>query len=261
MNTDNTKFIFIIPLVAKSRSKDWKHVNYLLGLTVRSIYGQTNQNFRIIVSCHDEPDLEKNLKDKIEYVKVDFTPGAPVENLEGNGQRDRNWKVCHGLVAARKYDPDYIMVMDADDWLQKDVVDNILSTQPENGYFFDKGYELDYSTGRAYTRDDMTHLCGSTFVLSKDFTYLPKDTSWPELEKCCWLKQNHKTMKSFAESRGKSLQEYPGFAITYVVKNGANIEAKKKTDLKNSIKDIIKYFILGKSFEQYYRDFGQHLQV
>lgn len=49
--------IFAIPLRAEETAKDWKNVLARFQKTIKSIFNQTNPNFRCIVACNRIPEM------------------------------------------------------------------------------------------------------------------------------------------------------------------------------------------------------------
>ena len=51
-------FTFGIPLIARAAAQDWPLVQALLGLTLRSLAGQGDRDFRVIVAGHERPTID-----------------------------------------------------------------------------------------------------------------------------------------------------------------------------------------------------------
>jgi len=48
-------FTFGIPLIARTATRTWPLVKALLNLTLTSVRGQTDADFRIVIAGHDRP--------------------------------------------------------------------------------------------------------------------------------------------------------------------------------------------------------------
>lgn len=47
------RFVFGIPLIARASAGNWKRVDFLLGLTLRSLLAQTDPDFEVVLAGHD----------------------------------------------------------------------------------------------------------------------------------------------------------------------------------------------------------------
>lgn len=61
--------IFAIPLRGKETATDWKNILKLLNNTLKSIFNQTNPNFKCIIACNDELMLDSNMMSGWEILK------------------------------------------------------------------------------------------------------------------------------------------------------------------------------------------------
>ena len=61
---------FITALKSKAVASDWIRVCELFESTLRSAYNQTDPDFRIIVVCHERPDLKERYDDRVVALRV-----------------------------------------------------------------------------------------------------------------------------------------------------------------------------------------------
>src|SRR5262249_8943705 len=73
---------FIIPLKSRSVAADWALVVRMLENTLRSIFNQTVQDFRVGIACHEIPETSFDNDPRLEFICVDFPP--PLSLLERN---------------------------------------------------------------------------------------------------------------------------------------------------------------------------------
>ena len=59
---------FGVTLRSKASAKNWEHVERDFNRTLRSLYRQTDPEFRIIVACHDIPRLDAAYDERVEFV-------------------------------------------------------------------------------------------------------------------------------------------------------------------------------------------------
>ena len=72
---------FGIPLRSKATANDWDKVSLFFNRTLWSVYRQTDSDFRIIVACHDIPELVHDFDGRVEFIQVDFNKGI-MENID-----------------------------------------------------------------------------------------------------------------------------------------------------------------------------------
>ena len=81
---------FAIPLRSKAASNDWGKVSALFNRTLASVCRQINGDFRVVVACHDVPELLPGLPlEKIEFIQVD----SPLPRDYHEQMLDKGWKV------------------------------------------------------------------------------------------------------------------------------------------------------------------------
>ncbi len=76
---------FIIPVKSEKVSGSWDQFSRLFERTLKSVSGQTSDAFRIVVVCHEKPDIAFD-HPSIEYIHVDFAP--PVLRPEEREKHD-----------------------------------------------------------------------------------------------------------------------------------------------------------------------------
>ena len=142
----------------------------LLRNTLYSVCSQTNGDFRVIVVCNEILDDFSNnhkLRGRIDFVEVDFDPpslgvgavtGVPACNL------DRGLKFVIGLLAAKKYDPEYVMFFDADDFISDDITEFCINNPGNMGWYFETGM---YTQNNLITyRNNFYETCGTSHILN-----------------------------------------------------------------------------------------------
>lgn len=177
---------FVIPFKPKRNSKDWEKDSYYLSATIHSILHQTNHNFKIYVVLHDLPDRI------IEHPQLSYItfPSAYVdfdnikdgqEQLKNNSwysQKDIEYifdqgrKQMFGASLAKQSGCEFVMCIDADDIVCKDLVDYIHhhKQQIKAGWYVDKGFF--YLTGKnVFVRQpySMNVYNGSVYIIRSEF--------------------------------------------------------------------------------------------
>lgn len=161
--------VFIVPLKSRTVSNSWARVSELLERTLRSICAQTSDEFRVIVVCNELPDFQYRHA-HLEFLMVDIYPTESSAKWINRGREDdKARRILAGNDEARKYDPSYVMVVDADDCIRNDLVEYVSSAAPGRGWYLPSGYV--YVQGRRWIykkRSEFQKLCGSSLILKPD---------------------------------------------------------------------------------------------
>jgi hypothetical protein len=223
--------VFIIPVKSKQVSKNWKQVSQLFENCVRSCCGQTSNDFRVIVVCHEKPDIDFH-HPLITYVQVDF-PRPSESPLTGDiiadkssKELDKLLKLQAGLEKAKTFasNSTHAMFLDADDLVSNQLAGFVEQHPDSNGWFFVDGYEYFYGSKRIFKRRDFHNRCGSSFILKFDLLcdlFIGKilsDFSLAELEAFAHIEFENLFIK-----RGTPLEPLPFEGAIYVIDNGENI--------------------------------------
>jgi hypothetical protein len=170
-------FVFVIALKPKSASSDWPQAESNLRRTIRSALA-THSGARVVVACHDEPDLG-DVAEGVVLLRVPFPePSSPAD-----GGRDKAAKRRYAAAWLRETmrdgDTVYVMFLDADDLVNRALVDYVYSIGGPS-YLVDTGYLADLERGLLrHRRTDFHKTCGSSFVCRFARAELP--TSWDDL--------------------------------------------------------------------------------
>ncbi len=162
-------FTFGIPLIARSVAADWQLVESLLTLTLGSLAGQGDHDFRVIVAGHDRPAIEAAAP--FDFLRIDW----PVEAVRADNL-DRGRKVQAINEAVLAVGGGLLMILDADDWVDTRLVATARATiAPGNiGAVIERGYAIDPRRRRAlpipHAAFDRSfdRLCGSSVIARLD---------------------------------------------------------------------------------------------
>src|SRR5690242_10176884 len=124
---------FVIPLKPERNSRNWALDSLFLTRTLKSILGQTCKELRVYVIYHDIP-LNRMLHPSIEYVRMPFqyVEFDQIEDRHEQMERnsylterdveyifDQGRKQMFGAELAQKDGYEYIMSVDGDDLIEK----------------------------------------------------------------------------------------------------------------------------------------------
>ena len=151
--------VFITSLRHPTTATNYDKVLSLLRASLTSVLNQRGtQAFHAIVVANTPAPV---IEGKVEWVTVDHAPPPPpLDNLAV--RLDKGLKLAAGLVAARKYSPDHVMVFDADDF-----VSNRLAAFVEGsacGWYVESGYVMREGVPLARKRHSFHTTCGTSLI-------------------------------------------------------------------------------------------------
>jgi hypothetical protein len=170
--------VFVIPVKNREIAKSWRLLSVLLERTLRSICNQTSQNFRVIVVCNEKPDVNFS-HPHIEYVEVDFPPpitgkeqsalmkhGYDGGHIIVNQDRDKARRILAGLDYAKKFNPSYSMVVDADDCVNCRLTEFVERHPQTLGWLLKRGYVYPEGSRLLFLNTRTFYLtCGTSVII------------------------------------------------------------------------------------------------
>jgi len=167
--------IFAVPVVARSQCKDWEVVQWNLRRTVKSIRQNTSPNFRIVLACNELPELEEPGLGDIDILVVPFGPELNVSKQGEDKARKRRY-IASWLRKTLDVPACYIMMLDADDLISRELVAYVTADNNRRSYVAEKGYIYDCSTGLLHRIEEgFSRYCGSGFIGYFEKNALPRD--------------------------------------------------------------------------------------
>ena len=154
------KIAVVVPLLAPELAKDWKHVQFCLNRTLTSILNSSSVDLQIYVICQSEP--EAMISDRrIIFLKSEHSipEGAVAMGF------DKGLKTAQGVQAAAQFEPDYVMQIDADDMISKNLFDCIIDQPGYDAYCVNCGYEWIEDSKKLTRRYQFHRFCGTSFIL------------------------------------------------------------------------------------------------
>jgi hypothetical protein len=204
---------FIIPVRSRRVAKDWNNVRDLCAGTLRSVYNQTSQKHSVQLVCH-EPPVEE-VGDRVNVESVRF--GVPSNKREM--MVDKKKKVRIGAAQASKEPGDYVMILDADDRVDRRLVEYVHRQEDADVWVIHKGYVWPYGRRFCFKWDNFHGLCGSSHLIRYDGGNMPTGR---EDEEDYTLMTPHGKIKKKAERRGLRVESIPFEAGCYVTDVGEN---------------------------------------
>lgn len=225
--------VFIIPLKSSKVSDSWEQVSKLFERTIRSVCNQTSSEFRVIVVCHEKPDIEFEHPNII-YIKVDFSlPTWEVDTDHASRDTDKQKKIFTGLTYARQFNPTHVMFVDADDCVSKHLAQFVSQNPESNGWIFGQGYEYFNGSKLILLRQKgFNYRCGTSAIVRYDLVAPDENIKVDDIDHQ-WL-YHGKPIKKTLQSKGYSWEilSFPG--SVYITDHGSNMVNQKHLQLQRA---------------------------
>lgn len=230
---------FGVPLRSKVASKDWNSVTRAFNRTLESIYRQTDSSFKILVACHDIPELNMEYDNRVEFLVSD----QPYPTTYREMMLDKGWKVSMIAKRIRKLGGGYTMLVDSDDIVSNRIAAYVYSHPGENGFLSRFGYV--YCDGFDYMKKILYphRICGSFSIVNYTLEDLPEEMPkdlWDNSPKDRWIiRKSHREVPDYLAQSGRKLKEIP-FPTTIYVRNtgdnhsmlgGSDLNLKRKLEI------------------------------
>lgn len=227
---------FVTSLRHPQNSADYGRVEELLSETLDSVSQQTSDEFVVIVVGNQAPAFD--LPDKVHFVPVDFDPPAPPTGPRTDRAPfvwDKGTKIGIGLIAARQFDPDYVMIFDADDFVHADLAAFVESRPGQAGWVVDRGWMYSRSRNAYRPQNQFNRTCGTCHILPFDSYEVPTDLDITATqdqvaeafgERLEAMLGAHRHAVEWHTARGRNLQSLPMRGAVYHVDTGENHSGK-----------------------------------
>ena len=205
--------VFVVPLKSAAVSTSWGEVSRLLERTVRSACAQTCPAFRVIVVCHEVPEI--GFEDpRLEFLPVSY---APPGRARVETRRDQGRKTLAGLRRALSYNPSHVMLLDADDYVSNRLAGHVAEHPDANGWYIAKGYFYREGMDTVHVERRRFHQwCGSSHIVRPELLELPAPADEP------WFIY-HKQIVRRMRQRGTPLEPLPFPGAMYLISHGENL--------------------------------------
>ena len=165
--------MFGVPLIARASCRDWRLVERLFALTLRSVLAQRDADWTLVLAGHDRPDCWSMVANdpRCVWLPADWRAELPSAANDDGGRK--KWLVKQSI---REAGGGLLMFLDADDWVDRELVGVARSSiGPEVvGGLVAHGLAVDVASGRAAAFPVAGHafafheLCGSSTVARVD---------------------------------------------------------------------------------------------
>ncbi len=268
--------VFVACIKHPDNSETYDEVWKMLNNTLFSVCNQQDKDFRAIVVCdkrlplnhheelinqytefievsfssHSEEVLQNfnrlgNLEPPLEsagwwmrWEEKDFAAGRPEGYFHiANVFLNMGTKLLIGILAAKKYKPDYVTIFDGDDYVGADISAYVHSQPERNGWLMTYGYMLagnkvapTYAgnsfcgTGNVINYRLLTKFIGESVsqISTQNELFTHVDSEF------LITLANHKKIKPYFEARGLPLLEFPTRSVLYQVAHSESSEHAMK---------------------------------
>ena len=165
---------FITTLRHPQNAANYDRVEALLQDTLASLTQQTCDDYLVIIVGNRRPAFP--LPERVVFVEVDFPPPSDLKGPRTGPASviwDKGTKNAVGLLAARDFGPEYVMFVDADDFVHRELAAFVHARPGHAGWVVKRG--LMYSRRRnAYKRlRNFYRFCGTSFIIPFDAYDVP----------------------------------------------------------------------------------------
>jgi hypothetical protein len=209
--------VFIVPLQSPRVSSNWERVSAVCERTMRSICGQTSQNFRVYLVCNTAPQLSF-AHPAIRIVEDDFE--IPERNTAAC-MFDKHQKIKRGLIAARGDAPCHVMIADADDCVHSGLAQWCDRHPNDAGWYFPKGYMYTAGSGWVHRLPGFDLICGTSAIVKCGEVDFPGAMSDPKSD-FFLVDVGHFEFRYPEKIQGRRLKPLPFPGAVYVTDTGDN---------------------------------------
>ena len=238
-------FYFAICLKPKKRSENWNLVLANLQKTLYSIKRSTNQNYHILISTYDPDDLTNVIDtNKTKLITPNFDPPSSVR--EADMDKTKNRRLIGSYIGSIEKEPFYVMFLDADDLVHKNLVDFVLSDNNHRGYIISEGYVLDIFERELRRKNEFNMICGSCYIGYFYPEEMPESTDDTE----CYFSEHrgHRNNVEIATKYQRKPDSIPFPSVVYIKGHEESLETiKRKWKMQRN--KMLKFFVLFASVD------------
>src|SRR6266404_3136135 len=171
--TEKPSVVFLIPFASRQVRANWSTACKYLQQTLRSIRNSASQNYRVIVVGNEEPDLERGLDGKVHFLSVNNQFPSHL-GARAAQRSDKLAKIGAAWTHAKsKWQPKYVMKLDADDFISSRLVGWLDDNGTEAGYLIRHGWV--WRSGATYLiqrTEYLDRVCASCLIIRTDMSDL-----------------------------------------------------------------------------------------
>lgn len=167
--TEKPSVVFLIPFASRQVRPNWSTACKYLQQTIRSIRNSASQNYRVIVAGNEEPELGKGFDGKVHFLSVNNQFPSHLDTCAAQ-RSDKLGKIGAAWTHAKsKWQPKYLMKLDADDFISSRLVGWLDDNGTEAGYLIRHGWLWHTGARHLIQRTEyIDRVCGSCLIIRTD---------------------------------------------------------------------------------------------
>lgn len=164
-------FYFGTPFLSKQAAVNWDQSVALLNSMLASFSNQTSKNFHHLIACHEIPPIAKEFESFVTFIQLSTPiPKNRSEMLLDKGMK----KQAIGCYLRNANFNGYLMLLDAVDFVHKDLVKYSLKDGDKNGYLINKGCMCYQGSKKIiFVNENFDKQCGSCAIFNLKNDELP----------------------------------------------------------------------------------------
>lgn len=184
---------FGIPLLSRRVARDWPAAQRLLANTLRSVFNQDDPDIRVIIACHEAPEIAEVNDPRVTIVQAGFD----IPRFQWEQEIDRMRKLELIGSALRAAGGGWLFILDGDDLIAAELASQIRAAKTK-AICLRRGHRFDVRRGLAQPLNRFWRKCGSSVAVRWAVDELPVAP----------LADNPPIFHYYAETRHYALPEF-----------------------------------------------------
>lgn len=163
------RVVFLIPFASQRTKSRWDIACRHLRQTLNSVQNSTSENYCVVVAGHESPDFNVEANEKVRFLPVDHDIPRH-EDAVVSGRLDKLAKIGAAWNYAKsRWNPHYLMKLDADDLISARLVQWLENCGREPGYLIEHGWV--WRSGARYFlqfTEYLDRVCASCLIVRSD---------------------------------------------------------------------------------------------
>jgi hypothetical protein len=219
--------IFAISLIDQRHSPNWSATCLHLAQTLRSIRRSCQPSDEIWIAANDGNDpVLQHLAQRFQAQLLEAAFERPaVKRRVGDLDKEKKRRLI-GAALRQRGKPIYVMFLDADDLIHKDLSSYIHSDNNQRGYLIEQGYTVDWARHRISRQHDFDQRCGSCYV----GYFKPEDLPQHADDRANLFSAftRHADFEGIAITAGRIPQTVPFPAVAYLTQHESSLTYVKR---------------------------------
>jgi hypothetical protein len=161
--------VFLVPVAPRRAKRRWDAACAQLRQTLESIRNSADGNFCCVAAGNEPPDFDVRLDARFDFISLPLSPPAHPSPVI-SAVLDKMVKLTAAWAHAKaKWNPRYVMKLDADDFISSRLVGWLAQNEGAAGYLISHGWL--WETGARFfiqRTETLDRVCGSCLVARSD---------------------------------------------------------------------------------------------